>query len=140
MKTRPRGLFARKSVAMEQAPTPTSDIDALANEIFAQLNNPDGNNAAEDLRLYLIRAASALVRPSGTAQAVVNATLQSLPSSQREALLLHLGGLTCAQIAQRQGRAHRAALQDLTSAYMRLRFSLDPQTTPNETQLDPPQQ
>jgi DNA-directed RNA polymerase specialized sigma24 family protein len=113
-------------LAKERTPTQPSDIDALANEIFARLNDENRNDAVEDLQLQLTRAASTLVRPNGAAEAVVNATLQGLPSNQRDVLLLHLSGLTCTQIADQQARMYQAVLKDLTSAYVRLRFSLYP--------------
>jgi DNA-directed RNA polymerase specialized sigma24 family protein len=103
-------------LAEERTSTLSSNIDTLANEIFARLNDENCNDAVEDPQLYLTRVTSTLVRPSGAEQEVIHAALQGLPSSQREAMLLHLGGLTCAQIAHRHGKTHQAVLKDLTSA------------------------
>lgn len=56
----------------------------------------------------------------------LQAIVQSLPRRQSEVLLLHFqDGLTCGQIAQKQGRSHKAVLQDVTRAYGRLRFELE---------------
>lgn len=108
-----------------QPQTRSSEIDRLAQEIFAQLNDDTGPKTVGDLELQLSQAVSALVPPSGAARAVLHASLLELPSKQRETLLLHLGGLTCAQIARSQRRTHDATLKDLSRAYARLRFSLE---------------
>jgi len=103
----------------------SSGIDELADEIFARLNHGDGSASVEDVQLHLERAASALVKHlDASSQAAMQATLQSLTSNQRSALLWHQDGLTCGQIAQRQGRTSAEVLKDLTTAYVQLRFSL----------------
>jgi DNA-directed RNA polymerase specialized sigma24 family protein len=134
MKTRDGSAFARTRLAEEQTLTVCSSIDALADEIFARLKDDNGNNAVdEDLQDYLFQAASTLVRPTDGAEALVRSTLQELPPNQRDVLLMHLGGLTYVQIAQRQAMTHQAVLKDLTSAYVRLRFALNPMN-PGEVQ------
>jgi hypothetical protein len=122
MKTR----ASSASLATKPTPTASSDIDTLANEIFARLNGENPNGAVEDLQLCLTRAANRLARPTGVTEAMARATLQELPASQLDVLLLHLSGLTCAQIAHRQAKTYQSVLTDLTSAYVRLRFTLRP--------------
>lgn len=126
MKTESTDNFSFTQPNTAQAGTSSSEIDRLAHDIFVRLNTGDSKNAIDDLELQLSKAAGTLVPPSSAARAVVHASLLELPSRQRETLLLHLGGLTCSQIARSQGRAHDAALKDLSSAYARLRFSLEP--------------
>jgi DNA-binding CsgD family transcriptional regulator len=114
------------SLATEPTPQVSSDIDTLANEIFARLNGENRSGAVEDLQLCLARAASTLARPTGATEGLARAALQELPPSQLDVLLLHLSGLTCAQIAHRQAKTYRSVLTDLTSAYVRLRLSMEP--------------
>jgi len=126
MKRGSDGGVLRPGVAARQTAKLSSDIDRLAQEIFAILNDVNRKDTTQDRELRLAQAATTLVQPLNAAHAVLYASLQALPSKQRETLLLHLSGLTCTQIARRQGRAHRTALKDLTSAYTQLRFSLEP--------------
>lgn len=56
----------------------------------------------------------------------LQAALEGLPQRQREALLLHFrDGLTCKQIAHKQGLTYRTVLQDVINAYGRLRRRLN---------------
>jgi hypothetical protein len=144
MKTRSSGAFVRTNVATKQMPSSPSGIDALANAIFARLHQGNVNDAAEDLQLVLAQAANTLARPSSGSQAAIQAALQRLSTSQREALRLHHAGLTCAQIARRQAKADHVTLEELASAYVQLRLSLDPgnhtetHTMSSSTKTDPP--
>jgi RNA polymerase sigma factor (sigma-70 family) len=55
---------------------------------------------------------------------MVQAAVQSLPSRQREVLLLHVDGLTYKQIAHTKSLTYRIVLRDLTKAYSSLRLQL----------------
>lgn len=106
--------------------TGSVDVDQLANEIFARLNDESRKESIEDVQQRLARAASLLVRPAAISETAVQVALQGLPPNQLEVLFPHLAGLTCAQIAARLEKPEDAVFKELTSAYVRLRFSVGP--------------
>lgn len=135
MKTQHSGTLLHSGVA-NQSRIALADVDQLANEIFALLNDENRKDTIDDVQQRLSRAASMLVRPSATSEAAILAALQDLPQSQLDVLFAHLAGMTCPQIAERLDRSEQEVFKDLTSAYVRLRFSVGPTNLSSETPAD----
>ena len=75
----------------------------------------------DDIRIK----AAALSNPAalGASRERFESVMRELPPCHREALILHSSqGLTCSQIAKRQGQSQQAVLQKLTRTYARLRL------------------
>lgn len=103
-----------------------AEVDRLANEIFAALNDASGKSSVEDVQAHLERAASRLMRPASTSDAAMQLALQELPANQLNVLFKYLDGMTCPEIAQSLDRPVEAVRTDLTSAYVHLRFAMTP--------------
>jgi hypothetical protein len=136
LKTQHTGVVARASFAKVQEPKAPSYLDKLANEIFTLLNDENCNESAEELQLRLAQAANSLVRTAGPTEEEMQAALRALSPDQLDVLLQHLRGTTCEQIAEQQGKTHQEVLDVLTSAYVRLRFSLNWTDEPSEPTTD----
>jgi len=125
MKIQNRGSMAAQASSTKRMPTRHTDLDALANEIYARLGMASGSDAVSDLQAALARAAETIARPSDVAEEAMRNTLCALPSHQLDALVQRANGMTRAQIAERQESTDQNVLRDLSSAYARLRLSLD---------------
>lgn len=101
-----------------------ANVDHLANEIFALLNDTNRKESIKDVQLRLAQAASMLVRPTVASEPAIHVALQGLRQDQLEVLFPHLGGMTCAQIAARLGKSEQSVFEELTSTYVQLRYSL----------------
>ena len=141
MKTRCNDVDS--DVSQAEAQTLSANIETVANEVFTHLNDSKQQVTGEipqiDPQYYLRRVAAKLMpKAHRTEQRIVHAALQKLPSLQREALLLHLGGLTYPQIADKQRRSPQIVLKDLANAYAHLRFQLE-RLSRSAAQALPPQ-
>jgi RNA polymerase sigma factor (sigma-70 family) len=132
----------------EPASVIDAEIDSLALEVFERLQRENTDEAVDDPQGYLFRIADEVARareeqmaqtqrpatsmrrllqegaePHPDALRRIESVMRRLPPCHREALILHANeGLTCAQIAQRQGLTHYAVLQKLTRSYAKLRM------------------
>jgi DNA-directed RNA polymerase specialized sigma24 family protein len=109
----------------ERVPVISPEIDKLAYELFDRLRKEDCTVSVEDRRRFLTRAARNLLQTSGAERGIIQSTLDELPQHQREAILLHLEGLTYEQIAQRQGKDPQVTLKELANAYAKIRLQLE---------------
>jgi DNA-directed RNA polymerase specialized sigma24 family protein len=109
----------------ERVPVISPEIDKLAYELFDRLRKEDCAVSVEDRRRFLTRAARNLLQTSGAERGIIQSTLDELPQHQREAILLHLEGLTYEQIAERQGKSAQVTLKELASAYAKIRLQLE---------------
>ena len=125
-----------------------AEIDSLALEVFERLQRENTDEAIDDPQGYLFRIADEVAKareeqqaqaqnparsirlhlqegaePDPEALRRIEVVMRKLPPCHREALILHANeGLTCAQIAQRQGLSRYAVLQKLTRTYTKLRM------------------
>jgi DNA-directed RNA polymerase specialized sigma24 family protein len=102
IKSRKTGAPSREG---ERVPVISPEIDKLAYE--------------------LTRAACNLLQTSGAERGIIQSTLDELPQHQREAIIMHLEGLTYEQIAQRQGKPAHVLLKELANAYAQIRLQLE---------------
>jgi DNA-directed RNA polymerase specialized sigma24 family protein len=109
----------------ERVPVISPEIDKLAYELFDRLRKEDCTVSIEDRRRFLTRAARNLLQTSGTERGIIQSTLDELPQHQREAIIMHLEGLTYEQIAQRQGKPPQVMLKELANAYAKIRLQLE---------------
>src|SRR5689334_18493417 len=103
--------------SVAHTPIISPEIDKLAYELFDRLRKEDCTVSIEDRRRFLTRAARNLLQISGTERGIIQSTLDALPQHQREAIILHLEGLTYEQIARRQRHAPDTVLKYLANAY-----------------------
>jgi DNA-directed RNA polymerase specialized sigma24 family protein len=109
----------------ERVPVISPEIDKLAYELFDRLRKEDCTVSIEDRRRFLTRAARNLLQTSGAERGIIQSTLDELPQHQREAIIMHLEGLTYEQIAQRQGKPAQVLLKELANAYAQIRLQLE---------------
>lgn len=130
------------------------EIDDVAQEVFSRLQRQDINAVVADPQGCLLRLAQEVMNerkrrtgrqgplehmrikdagPSSlqapeAARERFESVMRELPPSHREALVLHSNeGLTCSQIAKRQGLSREVVLRKLTRTYAKLRMGLDEQ-------------
>ena len=127
------------------------EIDDVAQEVFSRLQREDINAVVADPQGYLLRLTQDVMnerkrrdgRPGPKEQVRIKdegpsrpeapeasrerfeSVMKELPPCHREALVLHSNeGLTCSQIAKRQGLSREVILRKLTRTYARLRMGL----------------
>lgn len=122
LKTRLSGSLSQMSLTKHQRTKP-ADVDQLANEIFALLNDENRKQSITDVQLRLAQAATMLVRPTVASESAMQVALRRLPPGQLEVLIPHLAGMTCAEIAAQLEKSEHAVFEDLKSAYVQLRYS-----------------
>jgi len=112
------------------------EIDDVAQEVFARLQREDINAVVADPQGYLLRVAQDVMNerkrragrqsPPEASRERFESVMRELPPCHREALVLHSNeGLTCSQIAKRQGLSREVVLRKLTRTYARLRMGLE---------------
>lgn len=121
------GIRARANGQLGPAPGPlATEIQMLAADLVAQIQNGRRDDFLRDPESSLAERAAMLLPRLALSREVVSSALDELPLDQREALLLHVGGLTWPEIANRLGRSQGAVLRDIANAYARVRLRLIP--------------